>query len=428
MSNVFLVGAQWGDEGKGKIVDFLSSKKDIIVRFQGGNNAGHTVNIEEKKFILHLIPSGILHKNKICVIGCGVVIDPKALIDEIDELAQKGISIDNRLKVSARAHIILPYHKILDNVKEQKRGQDKIGTTGRGIGPAYVDKAMRTGLRIQDLVSDKELFKKALKINIKEKNALLEKVFGVKGVDFEAVYSEYLKYAELIKPYACDVVSFIHENVEQGKSFLFEGAQGTLLDVDFGTYPYVTSSNPTIGGTFTGSGVSPKQVDTVLGIVKAYTTRVGKGPFTTELNDEIGSKIQEEGCEFGATTGRPRRCGWFDAVGVRYAVRVNGIDTLAIMKLDILDSFKEIKICTAYKKNDSEITNLPVDINGYSPLYETMEGWNSKTSDLRSYSDLPEKAKKYLDRIEELTKANISIVSVGAKRQQTFFKDDILTV
>jgi len=424
MSNVFLIGAQWGDEGKGKIVDFLSSKKDIIVRFQGGNNAGHTVNIGENKFILHLIPSGILHENKICMIGCGVVIDPKALIDEIDELEQRGIKVGSRLKVSLRAHLILPYHKILDNVKEKKLGDNKIGTTGRGIGPAYVDKAMRVGLRIQDLVGDKELFPKNLKANVQEKNALLQRVFEVDGVDFDQVYQEYCEYAERIHPYASDVVTFLHKNVEENKSFLFEGAQGTLLDVDFGTYPYVTSSNPTIGGTFTGSGVSPKNVDTVLGIAKAYTTRVGKGPFTTELTDEIGSRIQENGKEFGATTGRPRRCGWFDAVAVKYAVNVNGIDTLAITKLDILDSFKEIKICTSYSCNGSETKDFPVDINGCTPVYETVEGWNTKTDHIRCYEDLPEKAKAYLKRINELTGVRIAVISVGAKRQQTFFLNE----
>ncbi|MCK5707576.1 MAG: adenylosuccinate synthase [Candidatus Aureabacteria bacterium] len=426
MANVFLIGAQWGDEGKGKIVDFLSSKKDIIVRFQGGNNAGHTVNIEEKKFVLHLIPSGILHKNKICVIGCGVVIDPKALLDEIDELTQRGIDINNRLKVSARAHVIFPYHKILDNVKEKKRGSDMIGTTCRGIGPAYVDKAMRMGLRMHDLVGDKEIFYKKLKQNIKEKNVLLEKVFETEGVDFESVYKEYIEYAEKLRKYVCDVVSYIHNNAEEEKSFLFEGAQGTLLDVDFGTYPYVTSSHPTIGGTFTGCGVSPKYVDNVLGIAKAYTTRVGKGPFVTELNDEIGKNLQEKGREFGATTGRPRRCGWFDALAVRYAVRVNGIDSLAITKLDILDGFKEIKICTSYKCGDKVIDQFPVDVTNCIPQYETIEGWNSPTDNIRDYKDLPEKAVKYINRLSELTGVKISIVSVGAKRQQTFFKDMIL--
>jgi adenylosuccinate synthase len=421
MGNVFLIGAQWGDEGKGKIVDFLSRTKDIIVRYQGGNNAGHTVYIGDSKLVLHLIPSGILHDKKICVIGCGVVIDPKALIDEIEELKGRGIEVGLRLVVDARAHLILPYHKIFDNVKEKERGRNKIGTTGRGIGPAYVDKAMRVGLRVYDLVGDKNAFKKKLKENVDEKNAILEKVYDTKGVDFEEVHREYLAYAEKIRPYVKDVVSFIHENLEKGKTFLFEGAQGTLLDVDFGTYPYVTSSHPTIGGAFTGSGVSPKYVNAVLGIAKAYTTRVGKGPFVTELKDEIGSRIQEEGNEFGATTGRPRRCGWFDAVAVKYAIRVNGIDSLAITKMDILDGFKEIKICTAYKCGNSVIRDFPIDISACEPVYESIEGWGTPTNGIKNYSDLPEKARKYLERISEILGVKIAIVSVGAKREQTFF-------
>ena len=420
--NVFLIGAQWGDEGKGKIVDFLSEKKDIIVRFQGGNNAGHTVHIGDKKFILHLIPSGILHENRICVIGCGVVVDPKALIEEMDELNSKGIKIDGRLKISLRAHLILPYHKILDNVKEKERGQNKIGTTGRGIGPAYVDKAMRTGLRIFDLVGDKDKFYKKLKYNIKEKNALLESVFGVKGVDLDETYEKYISYAERIEPYAEDVISFIHKNLGK-KSFLFEGAQGTLLDVDFGTYPYVTSSHPTIGGAFTGSGVNPKYADEILGVAKAYTTRVGKGPFVTELNDNIGTKIQENGCEFGATTGRPRRCGWFDAVAVRYSVKVNGITSLAITKLDILDSFEELKVCVAYKCGGKIVEDFPVDISNCEPVYETLKGWKKETSGIRNYDGLPSETKDYIKKISELCGVPVSILSVGAKRKQTFYVD-----
>ncbi len=420
--NVFLIGAQWGDEGKGKIVDFLSEKKDIIVRFQGGNNAGHTVHIGDKKFVLHLIPSGILHENKICIIGCGVVIDPSALISEIEELESKGIKVDGNLKISLRAHLILPYHKILDNVKEKERGQNKIGTTGKGIGPAYVDKAMRTGLRIADLVGDKDKFYNKLKLNIKEKNSLLEKVFGAKGIDLDETYENYISYAEKIKPYAEDVIRFIHQNLDK-KSFLFEGAQGTLLDVDFGTYPYVTSSHPTIGGAFSGSGVNPSYADNILGVAKAYTTRVGKGPFVTELNNDIGTKIQENGCEFGSTTGRPRRCGWFDAVAVKYSVKVNGINSLAITKLDILDSFDELKICTAYKCGDKIIDYFPVDISGCEPVYETVKGWKCPTNEIKNYESLPAETKNYLKRISEICEVPISIISVGAKRKQTFFTD-----
>ena len=347
MSNLVIVGAQWGDEGKGKIIDILSKDADFVVRYQGGNNAGHTVVVGEDEIILHLIPSGILHKNKTCVIGNGVVIDPEALLAEMDYLKKKNISFEKHLKISDKAHVIFPYHKILDKLREEKFRKTKIGTTGRGIGPCYTDKFSRQGIRVGDLLN-KRLFKEKLECNLQEKNDIFKKVYGYKTFSFEETFEQYLKYAKKLKPYVCNCSVLLNEAIRKKKNILFEGAQGTLLDVDHGTYPFVTSSNSTAGGAGVGCGVGPTRIDKVVGIVKAYTTRVGEGPFPTEFSSVLMKKIRKIGKEFGATTGRPRRCGWFDAVGVRHAVEINGIDGIVITKLDVLDSMPLLKICLRY--------------------------------------------------------------------------------
>ncbi|MGE4357471.1 MAG: adenylosuccinate synthase, partial [Candidatus Omnitrophota bacterium] len=358
MPNIVVVGAQWGDEGKGKIIDYLARDSDVIVRYQGGNNAGHTVVIDNKKFVLHLIPSGILHKNKLCIIGNGVVIDPSALLAEIGELKRNGVEIDSNLVISEQAHVIFPYHKLLDQLREKRR---KIGTTGRGIGPCYADKVGRVGIRIIDLL-DKDIFAQKLKLNLEEKNELIKKVYGGKGFSFQEIYSEYLEYARKIKKYVGNTLLILKEAIKKKKNVLFEGAQGTLLDIDFGTYPYVTASNASVGGVCTGTGVSPKDIDKVIGVAKAYTTRVGEGPFPTEFKSDLMEKIRLRGKEFGATTGRPRRCGWFDAVLVGYSIMVNGIDELAITKLDVLDEMENIKICIGYKYKSRIYKHFPSDL------------------------------------------------------------------
>ncbi len=421
MSVTILVGSQWGDEGKGKIVDILSENFDIVTRYQGGANAGHTVEIGEKQYILHLIPSGILRENVTCVIGNGVVIDPTALLDEIALLEKNNIKVDGRLFISHNAHLIMPYHKLLDSISEQ--GNNKIGTTGRGIGPCYIDKFARKGIRIVDLLNKKALEEKIRK-NLEEKNKLLEKIYDNKGLDVEEIIERYLAFDKAIDKYIKDVPAFLNEAIDNGKSILLEGAQGALLDVDHGTYPFVTSSSPTSGGACTGTGIPPTKIDNVIGIVKAYTTRVGNGPFPTELLDSDGEKLRKIGAEYGATTGRPRRCGWFDAVLVKYSAMINGIDSVAITKLDVLSDFDEIKVCTGYKLDGKLIKSYPTDVDRLStvePVYESLSGWKSDITKCLSFKDLPENTKKYLAFISEKSGIKIDIVSVGPKREQTFY-------
>jgi len=423
MPNIVIVGAQWGDEGKGKVIDIFASKVDFIVRYQGGNNAGHTVVIGEDEFILHLVPSGILHKGKTCIIGNGVVIDPKALLDEIGTLEKKSIDVDGRLLISDQAHVIFPYHKRLDELKEEKK--KKIGTTKKGIGPCYADKAARSGIRLIDLF-DEEVFREKLQNNLEEKNAILTRIYNVEGFQFEGLYREYLNYAKAIKKYVCNTTVLLNEALKKKKRIMFEGAQGTLLDLDHGTYPFVTSSNSTAGGASTGSGVGPTKIDKVVGVVKAYTTRVGEGPFPTEFSKDLMDKIRQKGKEFGATTDRPRRCGWFDNIIVKHSVMVNGIDEIVVTKLDVLDTQNSLKLCTAYKYNGKIYNYFPSDIKtlaGCEPIYEELPGWKSDTTQITSYARLPKNAKNYLKRIQALLKTKIVLVSVGSDRRQTFAKD-----
>jgi adenylosuccinate synthase len=429
MSTLVIVGSQWGDEGKGKITDQLSAKANIIVRYQGGCNAGHTVVKGDKKYIFHLIPSGILYSEKKCFIGSGVVIDPESLLGEIEELRNKGIEIDGKLFIDFKTHVVLPYHKTLDEIKEEKRRKNKIGTTKRGIGPAYIDKVARTGIRMADLIDEESLSAK-LKINLKEKNDILEKLYGIKISNQEQIdlIKRYQKYGQLLKKYVIDISLLVNQAIEKGKIILLEGAQGTLLDVDHGTFPYVTSSNPIAGGACIGAGVGPTKIDKVLGITKAYTTRVGKGPFPTELQDKLGEYLRQKGGEFGATTGRPRRCGWFDAVVVNYAVRINGIYGMALTKIDVLSGLDKIKICTSYQYNNELLKEFPANLRileNCIPVYEEMEGWKEDISQIVRYEDFPPQLKKYIRRIEELTRAKVVIVSVGPKRSQTIIREKI---
>ena len=420
MANTILVGAQWGDEGKGKIIDFLTETADIVVRSQGGNNAGHTVIVNGTKYVLHLIPSGILRPKKKCVIGNGVVIDPIAVAKEIEGLASQKIKVSkNNLLISDCAHLVLPYHRALDGYREVKKGKNKIGTTKRGIGPAYGDKAARVGLRMGDLMQP-ELFSSKLKDRIKENNAVL-KAFGAKPLKFSEVNEAYLEAGKKLAPFVGNTVVYLHEALKAGKEILFEGAQGTFLDIDHGTYPYVTSSNTTAGGACTGSGVPPHRMDRVLGVMKAYTTRVGEGPFPTE-NYQFGEMLHGMGREFGATTGRARRCGWFDAVAVRYAGMINGIDEIAVTNLDGLDSLPSIKICTHYKLGRKTLEVPPSDhrqLIDAKPVYIEMPGWQTPTHEAKKYSDLPKNARTYLEKIAELTGAKLTIASVGPNRDQT---------
>ncbi len=421
MSVTVLVGSQWGDEGKGKIVDILSENYDIVTRYQGGANAGHTVRIGDKQFILHLIPSGILRDGVVCVIGNGVVIDPSALLEEIELLKKNNFDVEGRLFISHNAHLIMPYHKLLDSINES--GGNKIGTTGRGIGPCYIDKYARKGIKIVDLLNRKALEEK-IRANLKEKNNLLKKVYEHEELDVEEIIKQYVEFDKIIDKYVKDVPSFLNNAIAEGKSVLLEGAQGALLDVDHGTYPYVTSSSPTSGGACTGTGIPPTKIDSVIGIVKAYTTRVGYGPFPTELLDDEGENLRKIGAEYGATTGRPRRCGWFDAFLVGYSAMINGIDSVAVTKLDVLGGFDEIKVCVGYELNGKQIKSFPTDVERLSkvnPIYETLPGWKSDISDCLSYSELPENTKSYLNFIAKKSGIKIKIISVGPKRQQTFF-------
>jgi adenylosuccinate synthase len=420
MANIVLVGAQWGDEGKGKVIDYLTDKVDVVVRSQGGNNAGHTVVVGEEKYILRLIPSGILRKGKLCVIGNGVVIDPVSLWEEISELAAHGVKINSKnLLISECAHLVFPYHKIIDEQREVSKGTQKIGTTKRGIGPAYGDKIARVGIRVGDLLQP-DIFTKRLKARVKDVNSLLREI-GLKPVRFEPLLREYLEVGQKIRPLITNTVLTVHKAIEAGKEILFEGAQGTFLDVDHGTYPYVTSSNTTAGGACTGSGVPPNRIDRVVGAMKAYTTRVGEGPFPTE-DAEVADLMHSMGREYGAVTGRARRCGWFDAVATRYAQILNGIDELAVTNLDGLDSLPRLKVCVAYKLDGKRIEVPPTCVEQLArcvPVYVELAGWRQPTSEARSYDELPLVAREYLQRICDLTGAKLKLVGVGQSRAQT---------
>ncbi len=429
MGNLVVVGAQWGDEGKGKIVDILARDVDIVVRYQGGSNAGHTVINDRDTFIFRLIPSGILYRGTLCLIGNGVVVDPGDLIEEMGQLQSKGVRIGKNFGISHRAHLILPYHKALDKAAEQSKGARRIGTTGRGIGPSYADKMARIGIRVGDLLNP-PLFRRKLEENLVEINWFLERLYKVEGFQVEKVYQQYMDYAERLKSYIIDTVTVLSKGIQAGKTVLFEGAQGTHLDVDFGTYPYVTSSSASAGGACTGTGVGPTKIDAVLGIAKAYTTRVGSGPFPTELKGETGTLLQERGKEFGSVTGRPRRCGWFDALLVRHAMRVNGLSSLAVTKLDVLDGHKELKICTGYRYGGRLYREMPADLqalNDCEPIYETHHGWSTATTGVTSYKRLPVEAKRYLRRIEELVECPIDMISTGSRRDETIVLRNPLT-
>ncbi len=428
MSTLTVVGTQWGDEGKGKVIDLLASQCDMVCRYQGGANAGHTVIVGDKQFIFHLIPSGILHPDKKCIIGNGVVIDPISLFEEIESLRKGGIECEKRLFISDRAHVILSYHKLLDKIKDEARGSMKIGTTGRGIGTTYIDKISRIGIRLSDLM-DRDTFRKKLEINLKEKNHLLESFYGKTKVRAEDIEKEYLPYAEKFRPYIADTSLMINEAISKKQKVLFEGAQGTFLDIDFGTYPYVTSSSPVAGGVCIGAGVGPTKIDKVLGVAKAYTTRVGEGPLPTQFEPQFEEKMRIKGKEYGATTLRPRRCGWFDAVAVRYASIVNGLDRLAITKLDVLDELDKIKIAVAYEYKGKRLTTFPSllkEIEEARPIYEEVDGWNTSTRGIVRFQDLPQKAKEYLDRISKLIGIDISIISIGPKRSETIIVEENL--
>ena len=420
--NTVIVGAQWGDEGKGKIIDILSAKADYIVRYQGGSNAGHTVVVNGKGYVFHLIPSGILHKGKICFIGNGVTIDPEYLLEEIDSLAEANISVESRLKISELAHVIMPYHKVLDKLRESKRTH-RIGTTGRGIGPCYADKINRCGVRMVDLLNPKVL-KEKLADNLKEKNEIFKKVYQHQGYKLSSIYKKYLNFGQLLAPYICDTSLLLNSAIDKKKDLLFEGAQGTFLDIDFGTYPFVTSSSATSGGCCIGSGVAPTKIDKVIGVVKAYTTRVGEGPFPTEFNKSFSDFIRKKGKEFGATTGRPRRCGWFDSILVKRAVLLNGITELALTKMDILDGLKTLEIATAYKYKGKLFHEFPSDyevLANAKPVYKQMRGWLDTTNNISKYKYLPVNAKSYISLLEDILKARVSIVSVGQSRDETIF-------
>lgn len=426
MSTVVIVGAQWGDEGKGKIIDYLAGEADVVVRAQGGNNAGHTVVVEDKKYALHLIPSGILYPNTVNVIGNGVVFDPEGFLKEVEKLEARGISTDN-IKISDRAHVILPYHRVIDTLSENARGEDLIGTTKKGIGPCYMDKVERSGIRICDLM-DKNIFIDRVSKQIERKNNIIEKIYGGQPLDKNEIINQYIDYADRIRKYVDDTTVIVYEAVKAGKKVLFEGAQGTLLDIDLGTYPYVTSSHPISGGFTVGSGIGPTMIEEVLGIIKAYTTRVGKGPFVTELDNEIGERIRIVGNEFGTTTGRPRRCGWFDVVMVKYAARINGLTALSIMLLDVLSGFDKVFICTGYRTGDKIIEHFPASLETLGmcePVYEAMDGWQEDITACENYEELPLNAKKYIDRLEDLIGIPVKIISVGPKRHQTIIRDKI---
>jgi len=421
--NLAVLGAQWGDEGKGKIVDLLTPHFDLVARYQGGHNAGHTVYVNGTKFVLRLIPSGILHSGITCVIGNGVVVDPEALFAEIDELGRNGVDVGRRLIVSDKAHLILPYHRDLDLLAEARRGERKIGTTSRGIGPAYEDKIARRGIRVADLADPKGL-EQHVRDNVTARNRLVHD----STMDWKPVYERLLDHAARLQPMVADVSQLLNDAMRAGKAILFEGAQGTLLDIDHGTYPYVTSSNASIGGVCTGLGVGPRAINAVVGVVKAYTTRVGEGPLPTELTGEMGNRLRDSGNEYGAVTGRPRRCGWYDAVAVRYSVRINGLDALALTKLDVLDGLERIEICTEYRCGSRTLKEFPSDIAqlaACTPVYESWPGWSTPTRGVRRFADLPENARRYIARLEEVSGVPAAIVSTGSERNDTIIREEI---
>ncbi|MFC3932350.1 adenylosuccinate synthase [Streptococcus dentapri] len=420
MTSVVVVGTQWGDEGKGKITDFLSQDAEVVARYQGGDNAGHTIVIDGKKFKLHLIPSGIFFSDKLSVIGNGVVINPKSLVEELDYLHKKGINTDN-LRISDRAHVILPYHIKLDQLQEAAKGDNKIGTTNKGIGPAYMDKAARVGIRIADLL-DKDIFEERLKTNLADKNRLFNKMYECEEIAFEDIFQEYYDYGQLIKRYVTDTSVILNDALDKGKRVLFEGAQGVMLDIDQGTYPFVTSSNPVAGGVTIGSGVGPSKINKVVGVCKAYTSRVGDGPFPTELFDQVGDRIREIGHEYGTTTGRPRRVGWFDSVVMRHSRRVSGITNLSLNSIDVLSGLDRVKICVAYNLDGQRIDHYPASLEQLKrcqPIYEELPGWSEDITDCRSLDELPENARNYVRRVGELVGVRISTFSVGPDRDQT---------
>ena len=421
--NIVVLGAQWGDEGKGKIVDLMTPYFSIVARYQGGHNAGHTVYVNGRKFVLHLIPSGILHDGVTCIIGNGVVIDPHALFAEIEELARLGIEVGDRLLISDKAHLILPYHRELDVLSEARRGERKIGTTSRGIGPAYEDKIGRRGIRVCDLVETKALADE-VRANVDARNQIIKD----STLDWNAVYTDLLGYGERMRRWTADTTLVLTNAVAAGKRVLFEGAQATMLDIDHGTYPFVTSSNASIGGVCTGLGVPPRAIGGVLGVVKAYTTRVGEGPLPTELSGELAERLRESGQEYGASTGRPRRCGWYDAVVARYAVRINGLDALALTKLDVLDGLDEVQICTGYRINGREVTDFPANLAAYphEAIYETMAGWKEPTRGARDFDELPREARNYIRRLEEVSGVPCAIVSTGSDREETIIRRDCI--
>jgi adenylosuccinate synthase len=424
--NLAVIGAQWGDEGKGKIVDLLTPHFSIVARYQGGHNAGHTVFVRGTRFVLHLIPSGVLHPGTTCVIGNGVVVDPRALFEEIETLGRHGIEVDDRLRISDRAHLILPYHRDLDLFSEARRGDRSIGTTSRGIGPAYEDKIGRRGIRVGDL-KDPSALAGEVRDNVHARNRLV----GGEALDWKRVLDDLLQYAERMRPWVCDTSLFLSQAMAQGRSVLFEGAQGTMLDIDHGTYPFVTSSNASVGGVCTGLGIGLRAIDRVLGVAKAYITRVGGGPLPTELSGSLAERLRESGQEYGASTGRPRRCGWYDAVTVRYAVRINGLDALALTKLDVLDDLDEIKICTAYRWRGDVLDEFPSDLSilaNCEAVYESVPGWKRSTRGLRSLADLPREARAYIARLEEVSRVRAAIVSTGSDRDDTIFADDGMIV
>ena len=420
MSAVVVTGTQWGDEGKGKIVDYLAQQADTVVRYQGGSNAGHTVAVKGEEYKLRLLPSGILYKGTHCIVGNGVVVDPKVMLEEMDGMESRGIDVSG-IRLSNRAHVVMPYHCIMDGIGDESRGKNKIGTTKRGIGPCYMDRDNRIGIRVCDLM-DKEEFAKRLKENLAVKNNELEKLYNHPPLDYDEILKEYEGYADRLRPYVCDTIALLNEEVAAGKKILFEGAQATMLDIDYGTYPYVTASHPISGGVAVGAGIAPKKIDKVVGVVKAYCTRVGEGPFPTEQLNEVGEHLREAGHEYGTVTGRPRRTGWLDACVVRYAGLLSGIDYMAITRLDILDGFDEIKMCTGYKYKGEIINEIPASLKVLAqvePVYETFEGWKQDISGIREYDKLPAKTKTYLERMAEVTGIGLGIVSVGPNRDQT---------
>ncbi len=414
-----VIGTQWGDEGKGKVVDLLSETADVVARYQGGANAGHTVEIGDQRFILHLLPAGILRPNTVCIIGNGVVVDPAALLREIEIVRKEGIEIAGRLKISHNAHLIMPYHKKLDSLRE--RGTNKIGTTGRGIGPAYIDKAQRVGIRIVDLL-DRDYLEERIRMNLKEKNRILAHIYQSEELDVESIIAEYQEFDRLIDPYVTDTSLYMNKAIREGKRILIEGAQGTLLDLDHGTYPYVTSSNPISGGACVGLGIPPTCIDEIVGVSKAYSTRVGEGPFPTEETGAIGEKLRKHGEEFGATTGRPRRCGWFDAFAMRYSTLINGCTSLALTKLDVLGSFDTIPVCVGYTCEGKSLKSFPTAVRvleQVEPVYQTYPGWKCDISQITDWKDLPVEARQYVRTIADLVQTPVSLLSVGPKRQQT---------